>query len=393
MKLVRMSGLVAAALMVLLIGAGSANAQPGRAWTVRVDPVLSESVVQQRRVTGDLRAVRRSMVAAEQAGRVVELLVEEGDFVEEGQRIAQLDSSLMRLEIARREAEITAFEAIVGERDAEVEQEVLDLGRLQDALSSNAVSITEVENAKIALRSAEARAAQARADVVSARAALDEAKERLAKMTIVAPFSGAVVRKETELGQWLGEGDTVVQIVQTDVLDAYVDVPESFISAVTGESEIRVHITALERDVTAGKISVIPSGDTLARTFPVRIRLENADGAMRPGMSATAFIPTGAMENALTVHKDAILRDDAGTFVYMNANGQAIPVRVNRLWAVGNRVVVQSGMLQPGMQLVVEGNERLYPTAPLSVMDEPGTGKASNKQDERTDRSGSRANM
>ncbi len=392
MNVVRMTGLVATGILTLFIGASSVLAQPGRAWTVRVDPVLSESVVQQRRVTGDLRAVRRSMVAAEQAGRVVELLLEEGDFVEVGQRIAQLDSSLMRLEIARREAEITAFEAIVGERDAEVEQEQLDLERLQNALSSNAVSATEVENAKIALRSAEARVAQARADVLSARAALDEAQERLSKMTIVAPFSGAVVRKETELGQWLGEGDTVVQIVQTDVLDAYVDVPESFIGAVTGESEIRVHITALERDITAGSISVIASGDTLARTFPVRIRLENEDGALRPGMSVTAYIPTGASENALTVHKDAVLRDDAGTFVYMNANGQAMPVRVSRLWAVGDRIVVQSGMLEAGMQLVVEGNERLYPTALLSVINE-GADKASGEQDELTEASGSRANM
>lgn len=357
------------AVMLALVCSAAALAQPGRAWSVRVDPVLSESVVQQRQVTGDLRAVRRSMVAAEEAGRVVELHIEDGDVIEEGQILARLDSRLVTLAIARLKAEITAFEATVGERDAAVDQALLDLRRLESARSMNAVSETEVENARISVRSAEARAAQARADVESARAALAEAEERLAKMTIRAPFAGSVVRKETEVGQWLGEGAAVAQIIQVDVVDAYIDVPETYIGAVSnGSGKVRVHITALDRDIEAAEIVVIPSGDTLARTFPVRIRLANEDGMLRPGMSIVAYVPTGNMENALTVHKDALLRDDGGAFVYANMDGQAMPIRVRRLWGFGDRVVVQSGMLQPGMQVVIEGNERLYPTAPLSVM-------------------------
>ncbi|TVQ79402.1 MAG: efflux RND transporter periplasmic adaptor subunit [Phycisphaeraceae bacterium] len=357
------------ALMLALVCSGSVLAQPGRAWSVRVDPVRAEAVVQQRQATGELRAVRRSMVAAEEAGRVVELHVEDGDVIEEGQILARLDSRLITLAIARLKAEITAFEATVGERDAAVEQAALDLRRLESARSMNAVSETEVENARIAVRGAEARAAHARADVESARAAVAEAEERREKMTIRAPFAGSVVRKETEVGQWVGEGAAVAQIIQVDVIDAYVDVPETYIGAVAnGSGKVRVHIASLDRDVEAEEIVVIPSGDTLARTFPVRIRLSNEDGMLRPGMSIIAYVPTGNMENALTVHKDALLRDDGGAFVYANMDGQAMPIRVRRLWGFGDRVVVQSGMLQPGMQLVIEGNERLYPTAPLSIM-------------------------
>jgi hypothetical protein len=83
------------------------------------------------------------------------------------------------------------------------------------------------------------------------------------------------------------------------------------------------------------------------------------------------MVPTGASENMVTVRKDALLRDDAGTFVFFDAGGMAMAARVERLWGVGERVVIRSDALRPGMKVVIEGNERMYPTQPIVDIDAP----------------------
>lgn len=338
---------------------------------VRFDAVRMEPVQTIRTVTGDLRAVKRSRVAAEEAGRVIVFNVDVGDTLEEGQVIARLDPTLMRLEIDRLVADRDAMAAAVDEWDADVQRNQLDLERLREAETRGSLFDTEIENAQAALLGAQARRAKAKADLAAAEAALATAREQLDNLTITAPFTGQVIDKNSEVGEWLPEGGPVVELVSLERLDAILNVPERFIGPISSsEASVEIVVPSVDRQATSSDIVVIASGDELARTFPVRVRLSNDDGLLKPGMSVKGLIPTGRVERALTVHKDAVLRDDAGTYAYFNANGQAMPIRFERLYAVGDRVVVR-GELGPGMQLVVEGNERLFPTQPLIDLDNP----------------------
>jgi RND family efflux transporter MFP subunit len=352
----------------VLVLSASAMAQGGPPpQRVRFGEVRQEPVAQMRQVTGELRAARRSMVAAEVPGRVVEQVVDEGDTVKAGDVLARLDTTLAEIDVRRLEAERDAHQARVQERQAMVSQEQRDLERLQDAVRSGGVNASEVEDAQIALSAAKAIVAQASADLASAEAALSWAREQIDKMTVRAPFSGRIVAKGSELGQWVGEGDMVVELVELDVIDAWIDVPERFIGALS--SSVTVEIAALSESLTSESIVIIDAGDPLARTFPVRIRLQNDSGNLRPAMSVVASIPTGVGAVATTVPKDAVLRDDAGTFVYFDAGGVAAPMRVARRWAFGDRVVVDAARLAPGMRLVIEGNERIFPGQPLIDID------------------------
>ena len=374
------SGLGAGVLVVAIGGASPAvHAQGGPpAAPVRFDEVRTERLERQRSVTGGLRAVNRSRVAAEHQGLVMELVVDVGDRVEQGQPLAHLDDTLLKLDLDRLRAQRDSAQARVDEFEARVSKAKRDVERLESAIGRGGVSETELEDARLDLQAAMAVAGDAKANLASAEAQMRYAEEEISKMIVRAPITGYVVAKGVEVGEWVDEGGEVLQVVDLSRVDAWLEVPERFVAPVASTGAgVKVMIEALDRTVESSDVIVVAEGDTLARTFPVRVRLDNKDEAMRPGMSVTGLVPTGVPADMLTVAKDAILRDDAGTYVYTEVGGKAIPVRIRKLWAVGDRVVIEADRLESGMRVVVEGNERLYPTQPIRDAAAPAPGAGS----------------
>ena len=104
---------------------------------------------------------------------------------------------------------------------------------------------------------------------------------------------------------------------------------------------------------------------------PVRVRLDNPDHALRPGMSIIGLVPTGQAEDVLTVHKDALLRKSTGAFVYTVTEGRASMAPVEVLFSNGARVAIKSPALQAGTPAIVEGNEYIFPGQPVRDLDAP----------------------
>ncbi len=359
---------------LVLIAAGALAQPPAK---VQLDEVRLETVEQMRRVTGELRAQRRSRLATQAQGLVVLLDVQEGDAVQAGQVIARLDSEEVELELARQQAELNALEATVLEREALAERAGKELERVQRLREAASASAQELDDAMLEDAAARARLERARADVVTASRAVDVLAKRVRDMEVKAPFDGKVVSLATEVGQWVGEGDAVLEMYDAASIEAWIDVPERFIGRVSSAGSddappVRVIVAAAEASLPGAIIQIVPSADTLSRLFPVRVRVEN-DGLLQPGMSVVAEVPTGAAVPTLTVHKDAILRNDAGEFVYVAGPSQfgeglaAMPMQISRLFAVGDRVAIRPGGLSEGTQVVIEGNERMFPTQPLIV--------------------------
>lgn len=377
----------AAVLMLGVVGvAGSALGQseggPPPAM-VTVDAVRMENIQQRREVTGEIRPVRRASIASEQDGLVIELSVEVGDWVDAGDPLAKLDERLMSLDLDRLIAERDSAEANTAERTAMIEKAQRDLERLQQLLTREGASKNEVDDATTFLRQHEARLLQARADAASAEASRRSAEKKLSDMTIRAPFAGTVVAKLVELGEWVSDGAAVVELVSVEEVDAYLDVPERFVGALSAPGAlVQLRVPAIGQTIEAPVTSVVAIGDRLARTFPVRLRLDNraesaAKGLLRPGMSVIGMVPTGEPADVLTIHKDAVMRNDAGSYVYFDSGGRAAVAPVEMQFAVGDRVVVRSPMLKPGTSVVTQGNERIFPGQPLTIMAPPGGPDAS----------------
>ncbi len=369
-------------LILLLLTASVTSAQPAQ--LVVVETARVEPMAAMRTVTGDIRTKRQSLVAAQVDGFVIECSLLAGDAVETGQVIARLDPELAELEVERASATLAASEGVVAEREALLDQAKRDLERFRAADRGGSMSATELDGAETTVRTREAELAQARADAASARAELAREERMLRDKTIRAPFAGVVVEKLTELGEWVSAGDPIVELVSVRELEAIIEVPQQFVGLLQiGSDPIRISVPGLGNagEASATIDAIVPLADELSRLFPVRLGIPNESGVLKPGMSLTAHVPTGRIEPTLTVHKDAIRRDDAGEFLFMAVphsvegnpavTGQAIPARITRLYAVGDRVAIRPGQVRDGSVVLVEGNERVYPTQGLIIQNPP----------------------
>jgi len=362
------------ALLALLAVALAARPAPqgGPPTAVRVDAARTESVQHRRFVTGDVRPLRRAEVASEEDGRLVALALLEGQAVEAGAVIARLDTERLELDVAVREAELEAARAVLAERESDEQRAQRDLAVLRELDQRSAANPKELADARTDAELAAARVKGAEADVAVLERRLDLLRDRLADMEIRAPFTGVVTRRFAELGEWLGQGDPVIELTTAGELEAWLDVPQSEWGAVTGAAApIAVRVDATGEELELADYRAIPDVDARARTFSVVAAL--AGGAVvAPGMSLSAWVATGERRERLTIATDAILRNDAGAYVYVAAGGgesgppTAMPVPVRIAFTTGGRAVVEPGRLAAGDLVVVEGNERLFPSMPLA---------------------------
>ncbi|MEE8143218.1 MAG: efflux RND transporter periplasmic adaptor subunit [Planctomycetota bacterium] len=361
-----------AALLVVLSPGPRAACQGPPPQAVRVDPVRLESVQEKRRVTGEIRAVRRSRIAAEEPGLVVKLPVLEGQRVEKGTVLAELDAARLNIEIEGLEASLKVANATLDERKADAELKQRDQESLEKLFKRGASNPKELADAKSAARIAHIRVAQAELQISVIQSRADLLSRRLQDTVIRAPFSGAVVAKYTELGEWISEGEAVVELVSVDAVEAWLAVPQRYLAALHAPGlTLTLKIEATGQMITTRKFRRIPHVDSSARVFALAVPLEKSDAPLVPGMSLVAWVPTGERSEQLTVSKDAVLRNDGGPYLYVARGtlgerpGQAVPVPVQVLFSHGERWVIQCDALKPGELVVVEGNERLFPMMPV----------------------------
>lgn len=365
--------IVGGILTVALTASAPAQQGPPPA-AVRVDAVRMESVREQRMVTGELRAVQRSRVAGEEPGLVLAIPVEQGQIVKRGDVLAQLDSRRLEIELQQVEADRQVALADVTEREADLEWRKRDLENYRSLSAGGAGKAKELYDAEMQVRIAEAKTQSMQRGVEAIAARADLLKRRIADTRITAPFDGVVISKLVEQGEWLADGAAVIELIATGSVDAWLDVPQQYADAIMGATTTptaTITIEATGERIETANLRVVPQVDPKARTFSLVARLENDRGLLAPGMSVTAFVPTGDQADRLTISRDAVMRNATGTFVYVarqtdpKAPPAAMPADVQVLFGAGERVVVQASSLQSGDMLVVEGNERLFPTAPI----------------------------
>ncbi len=363
-------------------------------------------------VIGEARAIRYAQVGSEVDGIVRELDVADGDRLEAGELLVRLDSRLREigrtqaaaeLDVANeqhreyqagsREEDVREAEAALREAEAKLAEAERDRARVDslhetDFLSEKErdVATTAEQTARAALAAKRAAldriqagpraeaVARAAADVRAKEAALRLIDEEIDRTRIVAPFPGVVVERHVDVGESVRAGDPLVTLLQVDPIDVYVEVAEQRIDRVRPGASVSIWFDGVPAVTFSGTIAaVVPAANRRARTFPVRIRLENDDHRVLPGMAARAIVPTGGGEE-LAVPLDAIVRSPEGAVVYTVEDGRARPVPV----AVGTKdgtMVAVSGALVEGQPVVVRGNEALFLGREVVIVDDrSGTG-------------------
>lgn len=380
-------GRLACTLVALATVLPAASAQQFPPTPVRVAPVQLETVQERRTVVGDVRAVHRSAVAAEEPGIVRELAVRVGDRPGEGDVLARLDDSRLQLELSASLAQQAADQAQLEQRRAELEQAARDAQTLRELAGRAAANPKELADAETAEAVARSRLAQAEQALLLTGARLRLLERRLDDLVVRAPYSGLVVQRHADPGEWLAEGAPVVELVSAE-LEAWIDVPQQVLGQLGGADQPTVRIDATGQELPLVDPRIVPDVDPRGRSFRLVARLPHAAGhVLAPGMSLTATVPTGERRERLTLPVDAILRNEAGTYVYAALGGGpesppvATPIMVDVAFVSQGRAVLRDARLEPGTLVVVEGNERLSPMAPLQPIEQATPHQGTNGDD------------
>ncbi len=323
---------------------------------------------------GYVEARHQASVAARATGRLAEVTVEEGDTVSAGQVVARLLDEDQRAAVARAEADLALAEA----RQAQAEAVEVDArrraARRADLRAAGAIGAEEDESADTVAMTAVAEVRAARALVAVARAALQTARLELDKTRITAPFAGAVLRKDAEVGEIVGpimtsntaRAGAVVTIADLGTLEVGVDVNESYIARVALGMPCDVVLDAYPEVHYPGEVrSIYPSADRDKATIPVRVRFVAADSRVRPDLGAkVTFLETRPTDRITTVPKvlrvpAAAVREQEGkSRVWLVRDGKAVAQNVTVGERSGELVEILVG-LDDGDQVVVGGASRL----------------------------------
>ncbi|MCX5650852.1 MAG: efflux RND transporter periplasmic adaptor subunit [Planctomycetota bacterium] len=343
---------------------------------VKVAEAREESLAPRRKVFGEVRASERSTVATEEGGVVREVLVAEGVRVAKGAPIARLDPARIDLEIKVLGANAAVARATLAERELGRIRAERDLELLRRAAAQGGTNPRELADAESGLAVAAAQVAQAKAAIAVLEQQGALLAERRKDHEIVAPFAGVVTKKHAEPGAWLAAGGAVVDLVGTEELEAWFDVPQELFDALAridaaggtptaGGTGVEI-VSGGDRAVTVGAMRIVPDIDLRSRTFRAVLRIERSEELLAPGLSLTAYVPRGPASPRIVVPKDAVLRGDAGSFVFAVRGGLAVPVPVRIAFPAGDSVALEPGSIERGTQVVTEGNERLMPMTPVA---------------------------
>lgn len=341
--------------------------------TVIVATVTQTPVQETRSVTGTLRAMERAEVAAQESGAVLEVKVDVGDLVKKGDVIALLDDRRLKASLLEAKATLTASEAMVVERSAESERAKRDLEMKDQLFAQRAVAERELLDSREATEVKVARLKASKDQVEALESALELLNVRLADATIKAPFDGRIVSRHVDPGEWIAPGNPVVTLISAGRVEAWMSVPERFIGQVTS-SKSALSITADGSGETAEVVSLrqVADIDPVTRLFPVVAILEDKNGTLAPGLSVHAELPVGVASARLGVSVNAVIESYQGASVMKVVSaGEGLPIaeriQVKTMFRRNEIVYVESDNLKAGDQIVIEGNERLFPGTPLIV--------------------------
>lgn len=317
---------------------------------VEVAPVSVGPLQEIREYVGTIVSSQRSSLSAQIAGRIDQVMVDVGSAVVARDPLVQLNDDLAKLEVQRTLAAVAQRQAELNERQRLVEDG-------QQLRAREILPDSELK-ARIAARDI------ARATLQSAQADLALAEKRLAQHTVLAPFDGAVVAKEREVGEWVVPGTGLLQVVRLGELWLDVQIPQDMWPVIKDLSSAVAQVDAIPgARINLRKLASAPASRVETRTFLTRFAFTQVDDRLAPGMSARVDVAFDIGESILAVPRDAIVRrPDNSIIVWVVVPSENGSIVEERLISVGvatrDHVVVRSGLTADDV-VVVRGNENL----------------------------------
>lgn len=324
--------------------------------------------------SGYVTARRQATVSAKITGKVTEVLIEEGQRVEEGAVLARLDDTEVKAQLGLSRAQLAAARSQVAEIQAQLAQAERDHKR-QDELFRRQLVAAQALDAAVAQRDTlRAKLAAAEEQIKVSQQSVDVAQVQLDNTVIRAPFSGVVVAKSAQPGEMISPMSAggsftrtgIGTIVDMESLEIQVDVNESYINRVRPGQPVEATVNAYpDWKIPAEVIAIIPTADRAKATVKVRIALKKKDARIVPDMGVrVAFLEPAQPGNApkapagVLVPAEAIKTEGAATVVFVHANDKVERRTVTAGESVSDARRVLSG-LRDGERVVLSPPDSL----------------------------------
>src|SRR5216683_6860065 len=338
------------ALAVLIVFAAACNkaksAAPGGPgggggmppMPVEVSAAIRDTVVDAIQATGQIEAVQSVELRPEVEGRIVDVLVREGQSVDAGTGLFKVDDTELKAQVARAEA------------DRDLAQRALE--RTKQLMAQNASSQSDLEKADATYR--------------GAQASYDLLKTRLDRTVVRAPFAGVIGRRLVSIGTYVNSQTPLITLQSVNPQHAAFQVPERYADRLRRGQLVSFQVAALPGKNFSGEVVFVdPVVELPGRTILIKARVPNPEHQLQAGMFIEARLATDIRPNAIIVPEDAILPLQGSTYVRLVKDGKADRRQVTLGVRTAGWAEVLGGGIDAGDQVVVGGAERLFPSAPV----------------------------
>lgn len=324
---------------------------------VRVVPVVREDISERLSYSGLIEAWQQVNVTPEIAGKVARIYVNEGDFVRQGQLLAELDTRALELQLKQAEAALAVAEA--NRADAQRNFE-----RMKRLLAEKAVSKQQYEKIKLAYDAAEAQWKQA-------QAALNLVRHNLEVSRMKAPFSGVVASRNADVGDVINPmmggfspNSGVLTLIDYSKVKIKIDVSQEDIVRIKKKQKAFIQIDAYPHRQFEGEVAIVnQTADPLSKKFRVEVWAPNPELLLKPNTFGQVTIEVNYHPEAIVVPQKAIVENK---YVFVVEKGVAHRREVQIGLQNSEKVEILSG-LEPGELVVVEGTLGLTDGAKVKI--------------------------
>ncbi len=381
--------LVIALVLIAILGGSRDEVIP-----VQIEKVAKRTVTQSVTATGTLDPEFKVVITPEVTGEIVKLPVKEGQYVNKGELLVQINPSTYKAQVEQSEAQLQGAKAGLANNKAQLDKVTADYNRTKELHAKNLASDADLETAKSAFLSAQATYQGAQAQIKQMEASLKVQTDQLSKCTIYAPMDGVVSQLNVQLGDrvlgsFYSQGTNMMTVSDLKSMLAVVDVDENDVVLVSKGDTALVNIDAFGNKQFKGIVYQI--GNTAVTTgtgtqeqvvnFEVKLKFLDFNPEFRPGMSCNAKIETKTLNNVISVPIQSVTArsnnvmtsentgesnssnkkkenssDKVKEIVFIVKNGKAVSVPVTTGISDDNYIQIVSGL--KGGEEVVSGSYR-----------------------------------
>lgn len=320
-----------------------AKAGPPAGVAVEASKVSVARLPQALTAVGSLRSDETVIVRPEIAGRVAQILFREGERVEKGSMLVKLDDSVQQADLDKARANL-----VLSRSKFERANGLLKQGFISSQARDEAENNLKVAQADVELMQA-----------------------RVSKASILAPFSGTIGLRQVSVGDYVKEGQDIVNLESLDPLKVDFRVPELALSQVKQGQTLQVTLDAIPDHAYDGRVYAInPLIDANGRSVVIRAQVSNRDGKLRPGMFARVRLFTSEAKDSTLVPEEALFPVGEDKYVYRVVDGKALRQKVEIGQRREGKVEILSGLGAEDI-VVTAGHLKIRDGAAVKVAEQP----------------------